>query len=139
MTLLNFIKGNVDATMPEKAQSIFSLDKPTIDTYAIGLFKLQSANSNDEHRQEENHEDNVHETAHNTADGEGNTSDDEEYTLPFKVLGSAHHKEMQVSLEQGVLAMNEQQKQVTERLQPEPTNDYDSNVISVQIEYMRRF
>ena len=46
---------------------------------------------------------------------------------------------MQVSLEQGVLAMNEQQKQVTERLQPEPTNDYDSNVISVQIEYMRRF
>ena len=126
MTLLNFIKGNVDATMPEKAQSIFSLDKPTIDTYAIGLFKLQSANSNDEHQQEENH-------------GEGNTSDDEEYTLPFKVLGSAHHKEMQVSLEQGVLAMNEQQKQVTERLQPEPTNDYDSNVISVQIEYMRRF
>ena len=106
MTLLNFIKGNVDATMPEKAQSIFSLDKPTIDTYAIGLFKLQSANSNDEHRQEENHEDNVHETAHNTADGEGNTSDDEEYTLPFKVLGSAHHIEMQYSLEQGVLAMN---------------------------------
>ena len=90
----------------------------------FGLFKLQS--SNDEHQQEENH-------------GEGNTSDDEEYTLPFKVLGSAHHKEMQVSLEQGVLAMNEQQKQVTERLQPEPTNDYDSNVISVQIEYMRRF
>ena len=89
--------------------------------------------------QEENYEDNVHETAHNTAVGEGNTSNDEEYTLPFKVLGSARHKEMQDSLEQVILAMNEQQQQVTARLQPEPTNDYDSNVISVQIEYMRRF
>ena len=35
MTLLNFIKGNVDPTMPDKVQSIFSLDKPTIDTYAF--------------------------------------------------------------------------------------------------------
>ena len=68
MTLFNFIKGNVDPTMLDKVQSIVSLDKPTIDTYAIGLFKLQSASSNDEHRQEQNHEENVHETAHNTAD-----------------------------------------------------------------------
>ena len=67
MTFLNFIKGNVDPTMP--IQSIVSLNKPTIDTYAIGLFKLQSASSNDEHRQVENHEENVHETTHNTADG----------------------------------------------------------------------
>ena len=69
MTLFNFIKGNVDPTMLDKVQSIVSLDKPTIDTYAIGLFKLQSASSNDEHRQVENHEENVHETTHNTADG----------------------------------------------------------------------
>ena len=68
MTFLNFIKGNVDPTMPDKVQSIVSLDKPTINTYAIGLFKLQSASSNDEHRQEQNHGENVHETAHNTAD-----------------------------------------------------------------------
>ena len=66
----------------------------------------------------------MHETGHNTAIGEGNTSDDEEYTLPFKVLGSARHKEIQDSLEQGILTMNEQQKQVTARLQPEPTDDY---------------
>lgn len=69
----------------------------------------------------------------------GNTSDDEEHTLPFKVLGSAHHKEMQDSLEQGVLAMNEQQKQVAAHLQPEPTNDYDSNAILVQIVYGEGF
>ena len=125
MILLNFIKCNVDPTMPDKVQSILSFYKPTIDTYAFGLFKLQSASSNDEHQQEENHEENT--AAHNTADGEGNTSDDEEYTLPFKVLGSGHHKEMEVSLEQNILAMNEQQKQVTARLQPEPTNDYNSN------------
>ena len=69
----------------------------------------------------------MHETGHNTAVGEGNTSDDDEYTLPFKVLWSVHHKDMQDSLEQAILAMNEQQKQVTARLQPEPTNDYNSN------------
>ena len=66
----------------------------------------------------------MHETGHNTAVGEGNTSDDDEYTLPFKVLWSVHHKDMQNSLEQAILAMNEQQKQVTARLQPEPTDDY---------------
>ena len=89
--------------MPDKVQSILSFYKPTIDTYAFGLFKLQSASSNDEHQQEENDDKNVHETAHNTAYGEGNTSDDEEYTLPFKVLGSAHHKEMQYFFGTGCL------------------------------------
>ena len=96
MILLNFIKDNVDPTMPDKVQSLFSLDKQTIVPYAIGLFKLQSVSSNHEYQQEENHEETVYETAHKTAD-----SDDEEYTLPFKVLGSVHHKEMQDSLEQG--------------------------------------
>ena len=137
MILLNFIKGNVHPTMLDKVQSILSFYKPTIDTYTFGLFKLQSASSNDEHQQEENHEENVHKTTHNTADGEGNTSDDEEYTLPFKVLGSAHRKEMEVSLEHNILAMNEQQKQVTARLQPEITNDYNSNAISVQFRSTR--
>ena len=41
-------------------------------------------------------------------------------------------KKCNIFLEQGVLAMNEQQKQATARLQPEITNDYNSNAISVQ-------
>ena len=35
--------------------------------------------------------------------------------------------------------MNEQQKQVTARLQPEPTNDYNSNAISVEIDWGEGF
>ena len=105
----------------------------------LGFSNYKSASSNDEHRQEENHTENVHETAHSTADGEGNTSDVEEYTFPFKALGSALHNEIQDSLEQSVLTMNEQQNQVTARLQPESTNDYNSNAISVHIDYGEGF
>lgn len=52
MTLPNFIEGNVDPTKPNNIQSLFSLDKPTIDAYAIGLFKLQNVSSNNEYRKE---------------------------------------------------------------------------------------
>ena len=47
----------------------------------------------------------MHETAQNTAVGEGNTSDDEEYTLPFKVLGSVHHKNYNQNLLMTITAM----------------------------------
>ncbi len=134
--LLNFTKGNIDPSNLDELAYQFSLDKPSIDIYAIRLFKLLTlAVNNDEHQPQENNRENDHDIAPNTVQQKNpndRTVDDTEHCLPIKVLGSAHHQKMQDSLQLGLLAMNEG-KQVQVHLRPEPTNDYDSNAILVEI------
>lgn len=79
----SFTSGNVDPSNLDQVESLFSLDKPSIDTYAIRLFKLQGLASNDEHQGNENSE-NVQETLPNTDDGEQDPIDDNnEFCLPL--------------------------------------------------------
>ena len=140
--LLNFTKGNIDPGNLDQLAYQFSLDKPSIDTYAIRLFKLHAvAVNNDEPQPQENNRENDQDVAPNTVqqkDSNDRTDDSTEHCLPFKVLGSAHHKKMQDYVELGLLAMNEGQ-QVQAHLWPEPTNDYDSNAILVEINYGEGF
>ena len=89
--------------------------------------------NNDEHQPQENNRENNQDVAPNDR-----TDDSTEHCLPFKVLGSAHHKKMQDYLELGLFTMNEGQ-QVQAHLRPEPTNDYDSNAILVEINYGEGF
>ena len=136
--LLNFSRGNIDPRNLDQSVYQFSLDKPSIDTYAIRLFKLHAlATNNDEHLPKENNRENDQEIAPNIVQQKNpidHIDDTTEHCLLFKVLGSAHHQKMQDSLELGLSAMNEE-KQVQVHLQPEPTNDYDSNAVLVEINY----
>ena len=65
--LLNFTKGNIDPGNLDQLAYQFSLDKPSIDTYAIRLFKLHAlAVNNDEHQPQENNKENDQDVAPNT-------------------------------------------------------------------------
>lgn len=138
--LHNFTKGNIDPSNLDQLAYQFSLDKPSIDTYAIRIFKLHAlAVNNDEHQPQGNNRENDQDIAPNTVQQKthnGRNDDNTEHCLLFKVLGSAHHQKMQDSLELGLLAINEG-KQVHVQLQPEPTND--SNAILVEINYGEGF
>ena len=61
------------------------------------------------------------------------TSDDAEYTVPFKVLGVAY-KGRQTHLKKAYESL-EEEKEVMAKLQPEPDNDYDQNAIAVLINF----
>ena len=58
---------------------------------------------------------------------------DTEHTVPFKVLGVAY-KGRQISLKKAYESL-EEDKPVQAKLQPEPDNEYDQQVIAVYISY----
>ena len=65
--LLDFTKGNIDPGNLDQLADQFSLDKPSIVTYAIKLSKLHVlAVNNDEHQPQENNRENDQDVAPNT-------------------------------------------------------------------------
>ena len=57
------------------------------------------------------------------------------YTLPFKVIGAAHHRNLQDNLETGYQKMYDEKIGLAARLTPEPDNEYDKMAILVEIDW----
>ena len=63
-------------------------------------------------------------------------TDDHLFSLPFMVLGSAHHSEMQTHLESAKKELEQNpliRKDVTVRIRTEPENEKDEKAIIVEI------